>query len=158
MDKNIGIKQIIVLSVVGYILVLLLRYTEGVLTSLLKILGMILHLNPDIFEFIEIIPQLLIIVLWIILLFNLTKGFAWEDIVDLSIIKRFGKGLGIFTICLFIALIGLRFLEAHLWTKYLENYIPDHELMKIKSMTLQSLNLIETIIIAIGFIRIIKKK
>ncbi|NVO04362.1 MAG: hypothetical protein HXX09_16835, partial [Bacteroidetes bacterium] len=79
---KVQIKSLIALAVLGYVFMLIIRYLEGIILSLLKIIGLVLNVNRTVFEFIDIIPQLLTIAFWLILIFIYLKKISWK--IDLS--------------------------------------------------------------------------
>lgn len=151
-------KSIIALSIVGYVCVLAIRYLEGILTSLTKILGMISNINPKVYVFIDIIPEILIIVLWIIILFKFLQGFTWNESINNNIPKKFGIRFGIIVLILFLVLLVVRYIENDLCANKTNYYNLDQNLLIIKTYIISGLNLLEVLIIIIGFIKLINKK
>ena len=151
-------KPIIALSIVGYVCVLAIRYIEGILTSLAKIFGMISNVNPKVYIFLDIIPAILIIILWILIIFKFLQGFSLNDTFKVNISKKFGIRFGITVFVLFLILLGVRYIEAEFLANKTNYNNLNHNLLIIKTYILASLNLLEVVIIVIGFIKLINKK
>lgn len=151
-------KPVIVLSIVGYVCVLALRYLEGIIVSLTKIVGMILNVNPKVYVFLNIIPEILILILWIFIMFKFLKGFSWNEAFIDIIPKKFGVRLGLTVLVLFLILLVVRYIENDWWVNKTNYYNLDQDLLMIDSYILSGLNLLEIIIIVTGFIKLINKK
>ena len=151
-------KQIISLPIIGYVCVLAIRYTEGILTSLTKIFGMISNVNPKVYVFLDIVPEILIIILWILIIFKFLKGFTWNESFNENIPKKYGIRFGLTVLGLFLILLVVRYIENDLWANKTDYYNLDKDLLIIKTYILSGLNLLEVVIIVIGFIKLINKK
>lgn len=151
-------KQIIALSIVGYVCVLAIRYAEGILTSLTNIIGMITNVNPKIYVFLDIVPEILIITFWVLVIFKFLKGFKWDEHFNDTNLKKFGMRLGITVLVLFLILLGARYFENELYGNKTDYYGLDKDLMLINYFVLNGLNLIEVVIVVIGFIKLINRK
>ena len=151
-------KQLIALSIIGYVCVLAIRYIKGILSSLTKIFGMIFSVNPKVYVFLDVIPEILIIILWILIVFKFLQGFTWNESLNDNIPRKFGIRFGITVLVLFLILLGVRHFENELWAIKTDYYPFDKDLLIIKTYVLSSLNLLEVAIIVIGFIKLINKK
>jgi hypothetical protein len=149
-------KLLIAQAIIGYVFVLVLNYVEGILKSGINILGMLLNLNSKIYFFLDLIPEFLIIVFWIFLIFVFLKGFRLSEVLSNGISKKLAIRFGFTAIILFLLLLGLRFFEDKLWVNNANNDI-EHNLVSLKAYIITLLNFLEAVIITIGFVKIIKE-
>jgi hypothetical protein len=153
---RLNYKLLIAQAIIGYVFVLALNYVVGILKSFFNILGMLLKVNPKIYFFLDLIPEFLILVFWILLIFVFLKGFQWSEVLSNEITRKLAIKFGFTAIILFLLLFGLRFLESKIWVNNTELGL-DHNLILLKGNIFSLLNFLEVIIIVIGFVRIIKK-
>jgi hypothetical protein len=103
---------------------------------------------------------LLIIAFWLILIFVYLKKISWKIDLSSEFPNYFVVIIGLSTITLFLFLVGIRYLENSLLaSRGIENYYyPEPEILIIKTLILSFLNFIEVLIIALGFIKMFKRK
>jgi hypothetical protein len=150
-------KSIIIWTLLGFICVLMIRNIEELLGSIFKIIGIVSNVKPEYYLFIQVIPEVLIILFWIYLIFIYLKKADPKTIIDKFPIE-FAKTVAIITLIVFLALLSSRFFEEYLWSNHIAFRVnPAASLVKIKVYLMSGLNLIEVILITIGFLRIIKE-
>jgi hypothetical protein len=157
-DSKINLKSLIALAVIGYVCVLLINYVEGIITSIIKILGLAFNISPNIYFYLEIIPSVLIIIFWIILITRYLKDFNLEVDISIGLPQKFAIRTGLTTLLLFVGLLVIRYFERELWASKASNYFPDQNQLITKSIILQILNIVEVGVIAFGFIKIFAKQ
>ena len=157
-DKQINIKSLVALSIIGYICTLIISYIERILSSIFKIIGYLTNVKSSILFFSDIIPQLIIITFWIILIFKYLNNFSGIINLKSDLNRKYTIRIGFFAVILFLCSIGLSRLEMLV----LENYYSDSLNWGINEramnyLILSSIHFIKVIIIVIGFLRIVKK-
>ncbi len=152
---RLNYKLLIAQVIIGYVFVLVLNYAVGILKSFFNILGMLLKVNPKIYVFLDLVPEVLVLVFWILLIFVFLKGFRWSEVLSNEITKKLATKLGFTAIILFLLFLGFKFLEDKLW--YKSELGLDHSIILLKGNIFSLLNFLEIIIIVIGFVRIVKE-
>jgi hypothetical protein len=151
-------KKILVWSIFGFICILMLRFIEELLISIIKILGFALDIKPEYQLFFQITPQILIILFWVYLIFVYLRKTDIESLSD-NLPITFARSIAIVTLILFILLVFSRFIEEYFLSHKTSFYDPPKSnLLKIKMYILSGLNLVEVAVITIGFLNLIKDK
>lgn len=153
------INSLIAIAIIGFLLLLIINHTERILSSLIKLVAIILKTNHNIYAFIDIVPMLLVIIFWIFVVFVfLDKP---RDTIDLKDIlsRKFAVYLGLLILVLILISAGLSGLERLLWGRNYSNYIISDNydtVMISKIIIVTTLRFLKVVIIFIGFIRIYK--
>ena len=108
--------------------------------------------------FFWILSGYFIIILWILRIFKFLKGFTWNESFNENISKKYGIRFGLTVLGLFLILLVVRYIENDLWANKTDYYNLNKDLLIIKTYILSGLNLLEVVIIVIGFIKLINKK
>ena len=157
-DSQINIKSLVAVSIVGYVCVLIISYIERILSSIFKIIGYLTDIKPNILFFSDVIPQLIIIIFWIILIFKFLNNFSGKINLKSDLNRKYIIRIGISALILFLCSIGLSRLEILV----MENFYSDSLNWGITEISLNNLILsliyfIKIIVVVIGFFRIVRK-
>lgn len=151
-------KQLLVLAILGYVCYLAFDYVESILASIFKIIGLILNVDSSVYVFLDVIPRVLIILLWILIIFKYLKRFSWNETLSNNIPKKIGIKVVIILVSLFIINSGIRFTENSLWSGKTNYTQVSHDLFLIKSYIQVGLNFIEFLWILGGLIKLMNIK
>ena len=146
MILNNNLKTIVTLSIFGFVFMGLLNSLEGILISVLKIIGMIAHFPPKLFYSLDFIPAIILLILWIVLIFVSLKGFARTEILPENLPRRLVLRFFILAIILFLLSYMADIIYVLLQPKYLIDY-PNDKFIMIVSPVVQTLRFLRIIII-----------
>lgn len=156
---NINIKSLIALSLIGYVLILTLRYFEGILGTLVEILALYTIADTEFFELHVIIPSLIMIIFWSLIVFKYLKGFDGKVNLSSDLPRLYAKRLIIFTIALLVIHTASFYLMNYLRTLKLSEVTYDYNssFFIVKGLIISILGFAEVAIIIIGYFKIIRK-
>jgi len=154
MNNKTNYRQLIALSVLGYVCFLMIRSASGILGSVTKIITRALNINSNVSELLDLIPYLIILAFWMFLIFRYLKGFTLSDIMVGEIPRKFGIRVGIITIALLLINNGGRYLEATMIAANISDYYPDSKILLIKTYSIFFLNFLQVMVIAYGFYKL----
>lgn len=157
MTNKTEFKSIVVWTIFGFICVLMIRYIEQILVLVSKILGDLFIEDSTICFFIDLIPQFLIIIFWILLFFKYLKGFK-NDLKIERFPKKFAIKISLITLCLLFLVMGFKILNNYVWSLNIDSCSPPEikGIVQIKFDIMAGLNFIEIIVIILGFLRIVR--
>jgi hypothetical protein len=157
MTSKTELKAIIAWTILGYICVLMIDEIGSVLESLVNVAANSLNVEPTLRYFFDLIPELLILIFWIFLIFKYFKRSDGNFILD-KFPTKFAKSIAIITLILFVIGFVIKILEISLlYLKTISYPPPSERLMTVKMVIKDILFLAEIIVIIIGFLKIIKK-
>lgn len=154
---NSNFQSLIVLSILGYVLLLLIGYLESLLLSIAKMIAFLLLNDSWFFNFYEILPKLLAILMWAIFVFKYLDNFSGQINLSADLTRKFGIRLIILVGILALARLGMNYLTQYLFNLKKPEYTYDYEMITIKGIIFALLGLIEIAIIAVGYFKILKK-
>ena len=157
MNKNPDIKTFVALAFIGYAMVLIVRYLEWLILSISKIIAYSVRIDPKYMDFIQLIPGIIIIILWLLLLFVIRKDFNGTISIKQMFTKKRLLIIGMAIIVLHSIVYGLQGLESKLLLKYGPEYIMDHSLLSVSSIINTILGFVELVIIAVGLFLLSKQ-
>jgi hypothetical protein len=157
MTPDNNYRPIFALSIIGFVFISLLNSFEGILSSLLKIIGMIAHFPPRLFYCLDFIPAIIILIIWFIIIFVSLKGYSFTDTILENIQRKLVLRFFILAIILFAISFISNLIYVLLQPKYPIDYGLDKFIM-IASPILKSLMFLRIILIGIGFYKICIQK
>lgn len=157
-DSKTNIKSLAAFAMIGYVCVLIVNFANGILVSALKMLGILFSINPKIYFFLDVIPEILEILFWIFIISKYLKTFSWSINLADDLPRKFAIRIGLTTLILFILLLVARYFERQMWASNITTYFPEKNLVETRFIISSILNFIEVVVIAFGFIRIFTKR
>ena len=156
-ELKIDFYSMITFLIIGYVVYKTFKYFELALLYIVKIGALYFLSNSKYFEFYEVIPKIIVVIIWFIIitkyLINIPNSFRLNE----DYTRRFLKKILIVFIVIWFIQIGFRYLLFYVNTLKKVELVASPIIIITKNWILSILGFIEFLIIILGFYKIYKK-
>lgn len=158
LNKN-QLPSIALWIIFGFIFCSLVVQTELALSSSASIIGMFLSVDALTLKYIELVPNFLVLVFWLIFIFGYVKKQQPNGLIS-AFPKKLAKQMGLLTIVMFLIARGLSLLQANIYMSYIVQNTPTYENYVQESLPIALYSFIyfaEIVVMLIGLFSIVNR-